>query len=296
MIGQKKNTPKVPREARHSNLEIRMPKKFVKPDEEGAVGYPTDPADEATLRKLGFVEEGYPKRMYRDGEEPCEVNGSEEERVLGKDWVVFDEALRKNGGFYRERFKAAVNNPAEQVRLYTEYHTLHPALAAADSWYKETAPQIPLLQSQAMFNLVSDRQAENRERRATEAEATEAPADNQPTEEALRETTESRLPKPVHEGKRCAKVIDEVKRIKTMYKSGISMEDIKKNWPNYKVWEIVEGLSKEDQGVFEKPGRWGPATGYAKLILSKFHGNSPDTITDWVKAYKKHEKSNQQKI
>ena len=128
-----------------------------------------------------------------------------------------------------------------------------------------------------------------------EAKATEAPADNQPTEEVLRETTESGLPKPVREGKRCAKVIDEVKRIKTMYNGGMSMKEIKEAWPNYEVWKTVEGLSKEDREVFERPAQWEAATGYAKLILSKCHGNSPDTITDWVKAYKKHEKSNQQK-
>ncbi len=28
--------------------------------------------------------------------------------------------------------------------------------------------------------------------------------------------------------------------------------------------------------------------GYAKLILSKEYGSPPDTITNWVKAYRKH--------
>ena len=40
---------------------------------------------------------------------------------------------------------------------------------------------------------------------------------------------------------------------------------------------------------------WEPATGYAKLILSKHYGNSPTTITDWVKAYRKHAKPKKQK-
>jgi hypothetical protein len=129
-------------------------------------------------------------------------------------------------------------------------------------------------------------------RLAAESEATEPTAAPQPTEGYPGETTESGLPKPVREGKRCAKVIDEVKRIKTMYNGGMSMKEIKEAWPNYEVWKTVEGLSKEDREVFERSAQWGAATGYAKLILSKCHGNSPDTITDWVKAYKKHEKSN----
>ena len=125
-----------------------------------------------------------------------------------------------------------------------------------------------------------------------EAEATEAPADNQPTEEALGETTESGLPKIVLKGKRCAKVIDEVSRIKNFHASGgRKMKEIREEWPNYEVWRIVEQLPQEDQETFEKPGTWGAKIGYARLILSKHYGNSPDTINDWVKAYKKHERS-----
>ena len=100
----------------------------------------------------------------------------------------------------------------------------------------------------------------------------------------------------VVEGKLCNQVIGEIRRIKFMHKNGgQTMDEIKGNWPNYKVWEIVEGLSKEDREVFEKPGRWEPATGYAKLILSKHYGKSPTTITDWVKAYRRHAKPKKQK-
>ena len=147
-----------------------MPKKFVHP--EGGVGFPKDAADEEALRKIGYFEEGYPKRMYRDSE-VREVNGSKEEKALGEGWVVFDEALCKTGGSYRERYIAAVNNPGKQASILDEYRTLHPALARADSWYKEKEPKISELQTQAMLKLLSDRQAEDRERHATEAEATE---------------------------------------------------------------------------------------------------------------------------
>ena len=155
-----------------------MTKRFVNP--EGSEAFPNEPKDEATMHELGFFEEGYPKKMYRDGQEPREVISSDEERGLGKGWVVFDEALCKIGGFYRERFIAAVNNPAEQASILAEYRTLHPALARADSWYKETAPQISELHTQAMLNLVSDRQVEDRERRAIEAKATETLARKTP--------------------------------------------------------------------------------------------------------------------
>lgn len=133
-------------------------------------------------------------------------------------------------------------------------------------------------------------------RLAAESEAAEPTAAPQPTEGYPGETTESGLPKMVVEGKRCHEVIKEIRRIKFMHKNGgQSMDEIKRDWPNYEVWGIVEGLSKEDQEFFDKPGRWEPATGYAKLILSKDYGNSPTTITDWVKAYRKHAKPKKQK-
>jgi hypothetical protein len=263
-----------------------MPKKFVNSkNPEAGPAYPTDAADEKTLRELGWFEEGYPKQMYRDGEEPREVISSEEEKALGEGWVVFDEALRKFGGFYHKRFEAAVNNPAEQVRILVEYYTLHPALVAADSWYKKTAQQIPVLQTQAMFNIVSDRQPEDRERRATEAEATEAAV-----------IAGEKLPKTVREGKRCFGVIDEVKRIKNMYASGgMSMKEIREAQPNYEVWRIVEQLTEQDRAVFETPLRWGQPVGYAKLILGKLYGKSPATVNEWVKSYRKHERSEKPK-
>lgn len=104
-------------------------------------------------------------------------------------------------------------------------------------------------------------------------------------------TSEPKLPKPIREGKRCLGMIDEVKRIKNMCTAvGMNIKEIKKDWPDYAIWEIVDGLSKEDQETFGNPTGWGTPTGYAKLILSKHYRNSPETITDWVKAYRKHEK------
>ncbi len=174
------NTPTLSPKAR--------PKRFVHP--EGGAGFPTDAADEEALRRIGYFEEGYPRQMYKDGEEPCEVISSEEERALGECWDVFDEALRKIGGSYRKRYKAAVNNPAKQASILDEYRTLHPALARADSWYKEREPKISELQTQAMLKLLSDQQAEDQERRAIEAKATARLAAAPAPAEARKDTPE----------------------------------------------------------------------------------------------------------
>lgn len=123
----------------------------------------------------------YKERKPVKGETPVLVNNAEEEKALGPGWFDSPTKAPDRGAEqaeiqrgYRERFKAAVNNPAEQVRIHTEYRTLHPKAAAADdSWNLEMTPLIPVLQSQAMFKLVSDRQGENQERSVIKAEATE---------------------------------------------------------------------------------------------------------------------------
>ena len=104
-----------------------------------------------------------------------------------------------------------------------------------------------------------------------------------------------KLSKIAREGKRCLGVIQEAKRIKNMYSSGgMSMNEIREAWPGYEVWRIVEQLEKDDRAVFEKPLRWGKPVGYTKLILGKIYGKSPATISDWVKAYRKHERAEKQ--
>ena len=148
-----------------------------------------------------FVE--FPKRMYKErkyvlGETAVDVNNAEELKKLGPGW--FDspakcpdrEAERAEiQRRYWERFEAADGNPNGQALILIEYRSQHPKEAAADSWYKEVAPLIPLLQSQAqsqaILNLAADRKAEDRERRTTEAEATArlAAAPAQPSSPAI---------------------------------------------------------------------------------------------------------------
>ena len=119
----------------------------------------------------------YKERKYVEGETAKLVNNAEEEKALGEDW--FDSPAKcpdreaeqaEIQRHYRERFEAADGKPNEQASILIEYRSQHPKEAAADSWYKEVAPLIPALQSQAMVNLAADRQAEDRKRRATETE------------------------------------------------------------------------------------------------------------------------------
>ncbi len=103
-------------------------------------------------------------RSHRD-KKPVLVKNAEEDEALGPGWAdspakfpdkkVEQEKMHRS---YRERFEAADGNPNKQALILIEYRSQHPKEAAADSWYKEVAPLIPLLQSQAqsqaMLNLV----------------------------------------------------------------------------------------------------------------------------------------------
>lgn len=114
------------------------------------------------------------------GETAKIVNNAEEEKALGPGWFdspakapdrEAEQAEIRRG--YRESFKAAVNNPAEQVRIHFEYKTLHPKVAAADdSWNSEVTLMIPALQNQEALERADARQVEDQERRAIEAKAT----------------------------------------------------------------------------------------------------------------------------
>ena len=133
---------------------------------------------------LKFPSWRYKERKYVEGETAKLVKNAEEEKALGEGW--FDSPAKAPDREaeqaeiqrrYWERFEAADGNPNGQALILIEYRSQHPKEAAADSWYKEVAPLIPLLQSQAqsqaILNLAADRKAEDRERRTTEAEATE---------------------------------------------------------------------------------------------------------------------------
>jgi len=94
--------------------------------------------------------------------------------------------------------------------------------------------------------------------------------------------------RPVERGKFCDQVIEEIRRIKNLAAgTGRSVAEIEKENPAFAVWSIRRTLALEDQETFNHPNQWGPPVGYAKMILSKTHDVSKDTITSWVKAWRR---------
>jgi tRNA pseudouridine-54 N-methylase len=105
-------------------------------------------------------------------------------------------------------------------------------------------------------------------------------------------SSEEELPGLVRRGKFCEQVIQEVKKVRYLcLDGGRAMAEIKSELPDLAVWNVLETLSQEDKETFAHPGRWGPAVGYAKLILGKNYGRSTHTVTNWLKAYRKHRKT-----
>lgn len=73
--------------------------------------------------------------------------------------------------------------------------------------------------------------------------------------------------------------------------SGRSVAEIQVEHPDWAVWKVRESLGSEDKDTFKRPNQWGPTVGYAKIVLSKTQGVKTDTITSWVKAYRKSQKT-----
>ena len=109
-------------------------------------------------------------------------------------------------------------------------------------------------------------------------------------EARTKELEKEELPRLVRNGKFCVQVADDMKRVKRMYKrGGMKLVEIKQQYPDMAVWNVVVTLSPEDQETFHHPGRWGPD--YDKLILGKYYdGASPFTVRDWMKAYRRYER------
>jgi|GEM_PF-5916326 len=99
----------------------------------------------------------------------------------------------------------------------------------------------------------------------------------------------------VKRGKFCDEVIEEMKRIRFLaVDTGRSMAEIEMENPGFAVWKLRDSLGPEDKEIFNHPRQWGPTVGYAKRVLSKIHGKSTDTITSWIKAYRRDQKIRKQ--
>lgn len=115
--------------------------------------------------------------------------------------------------------------------------------------------------------------------------------------QALRQTEQPNLldapeSRPIEQGKFCVQVIDDVRRIRNLYRSnGMSVGEIQNDSPRLAIWKVRDLLGEEDRETFNHPNRWGPPVGYAKGILSRIQNVSPHTINSWVKVYRKSRRS-----
>jgi hypothetical protein len=117
-------------------------------------------------------------------------------------------------------------------------------------------------------------------------------APNSGSDPARREARSDELPEGLRKGKYCERVVEEMRRVRNLVLgTGATMAQVRTEQPSLAVWNVREQLSAEDKETFDHPNRWGPVVGYAKSLLSKGYGRSPDTITGWIKAYRKYLKA-----
>jgi hypothetical protein len=72
---------------------------------------------------------------------------------------------------------------------------------------------------------------------------------------------------------------------------GMTVAQIRAQYPEFGVWGVVDSLGSEDRETFAHPRRWGPVVGHATRMLATHYGKSPRTVTDWVKLYRKSVRS-----
>jgi hypothetical protein len=89
-------------------------------------------------------------------------------------------------------------------------------------------------------------------------------------------------------GKRCAQIVDEMKRFKYLrLDSARTVAEIQTDCSGFLFWKLRENLSPEDRDLFDHPNRWESVVNYAYLLLGKEYTKSWTTIRDWVKAWKR---------
>ena len=99
------------------------------------------------------------------------------------------------------------------------------------------------------------------------------------------------LTERLRNGKRCAKIIEEMKLIKRAHSArGLTITQSREMHKEFEVWAVAAThLNGEDLETFNHPRQWGPTVGYALLLLSKEYGNKDETtIYDWVKDYRRY--------
>jgi predicted transcriptional regulator len=93
----------------------------------------------------------------------------------------------------------------------------------------------------------------------------------------------------IEKGKFCDQIIGEMRKIKRLrVDGGRSLVEIQVAHPDLTAWKLRDTLGEEDRDAFNHPRQWGPVVGYAKMVLAKHFDRHPETIRDWVKAYRAH--------
>jgi len=101
---------------------------------------------------------------------------------------------------------------------------------------------------------------------------------------------ELELPEALSRGRDCYGLKDEIKTIRhKSVRSGLTMSEIKSEFPSFKIWNKIDMLPNDDRDTFLRPGTWG--TGYVNLLLGKLFANgnrpvAPGTVNNWLKDYR----------
>lgn len=178
---------------------------------------------------------------------------------------------------FEEKFKEA-QSLTEKRRVLDRFLEEHYDMAKDAPWYLEADRLIPRIEKTLTLPIENPAQIEG--------QGTEKSTQNEVT------SGEEPLSPRLERARRCHKIIQEVRRIKFLIEgSGESMSQIQAEHSEFEVWGLVQNLGEEDQETFNRPRTWGPTVGYAKILLSKDYKRSADTITDWVKDYRKYSKS-----
>ncbi|MFZ0634685.1 MAG: hypothetical protein WA755_10365 [Candidatus Acidiferrales bacterium] len=149
-------------------------------------------------------------------------------------------------------------------------------------WAKSSCPPEPTTEANAEIRALTQEVAGLKATIEGLAKAEQVNGRESPTDAGLN------LPEKIQHGKRCAQLIDEIRRVRNLVLgTGRTIAEVRGENPTLLVWAIRDALQHQDREIFDHPNRWGPVVGYAHGLLSKEYGRSDMTIRDWVKAFRR---------
>jgi DNA-binding XRE family transcriptional regulator len=93
----------------------------------------------------------------------------------------------------------------------------------------------------------------------------------------------------IERGRFCDLIIGDIRKIRGLcIDGGQSIVEIQIAHNELAAWKLRETMTEEDRDTFNHPRQWGPVVGYAEKVLGKYFDRHPETIRDWVKAYRAH--------